>query len=256
MKAPGNRPLLDRVCDALRISDDRRHRMRIVGETVGLGENDPFHVYLAAGEVVAEGLLAHRHFMATVPAQLKAATAAAANDVEQRLRLTVDKAAEGTGVLVEAKVVAAVEAFSRREHRLYWPLFALGLVAIVLVCVALGWSLADRSHLRSSVFWTEIIARGDADEWQKIIELNAHLPSSLERCFGNGGPSFEQAGGLACRVGIWLSPPQPKETHLFAQFLRDPVRFLGRTLYLIAAASGAVLTICGIALVRRVRMPR
>lgn len=241
MKTRSSRPLLDRVCDTLRIPEDRRHRLRIISNAMGLNEDEPTHVYLAVGEVVTAGLAAHHEFMTAVPDQMRAAADRAASTVEARLEATITTAAEKTGQRVEATVVAALETFVQRESRRTWPLMAAGFGIVMLVSAALGWSLADRDHLSSSAFWSDMIATGQANDWQRIIGLNPRLPSDIAKCGTDTTRVFQQNNRLACRTGLWLTPASATEVGFFDRLLNGPALLVDRYLSLVIGALGCLI---------------
>lgn len=242
MRAAGHtRPLLDRACDALRIPEDRRHRLRIISNAMGLNEDEPTHVYLAVGEVVTAGLAAHHEFMTAVPDQMRAAADRAANTVEARLEATIKTAAENTGYRVEATVVAALEAFARREQRRHWPLVAAGFGIAVLLSVVLGWSLASTDGLDSSLFWSDVIATGRAGAWQRIIELNPQLPGDIATCGTDTARVFQQNNRLACRTGLWLTPASATEVGFLDRLLYGPALLVDRYLSLVIGALGCLI---------------
>ena len=235
------RPLLDRVCDALRIPEERKHRLRSAANAMGLSEDDPSHVYLSVGEVVTMSLAVQREFMTKVPAQLSTAADRAASTVETRLEATITTAAEMTGQRVEATVVAALETFVQRERRRSWPLLVAGFGIAMLVSGALGWSLADRDHLSSSLFWSDMIATGQANDWQRIIELNSGLPRDYTICGADSARVFSQNGGLACRTAVWLQKPTESGLTPLQQLLRNPAWMLGSSAYIVVGALGCLL---------------
>lgn len=241
MKTRSSRSLLDRVCDALRIPEDRRHRLRITSNAMGLSEDEPTHVYLAVGEVVAAGLAAHQEFMTTVPAQLRAAADRAASTVEAQLAATITTAAETTGQRVEATVVAALERFAQREWRRSWPLLVAGFGIAMLVSGALGWSLADRDHLSSSAFWSDMVATDQANGWQRIVELNPQLPSDIATCGAETARVFQQNNRLACRTGLWLTPASATEVGFLDRLLYGPALLVDRYLSLVIGALGCLI---------------
>lgn len=240
MKAGTVRPLFDRVCDALCIPEERKHRLRAASNAMGLSEDDPTHIYLAVGEVVTMGLASHQEFMTKVPDQLRAAADSAAGTVETRLDATITKAAETTGQRIETTVVTALKAFTQRERQRQWPLLALGLGIAMLLSVALGWVLADRDQLSGSVFWSDLMASAQADDWQQIIELNAGFPRDYATCAADSSRVFSQNGGLACRTAIWLTKPTAAGLPPLQQFLRNPALMLGSSVYIVLGALGCL----------------
>lgn len=241
MKARSNRPVLDRACDALRIPEERRQKLRIASAAMGLSEDDPTHVYLTVGEVVTMALAAHRDFMTTTPAQLRAATASAIATIETRLGATISSAATQTGDQVATTVAAAMTSFVRRERRRSWLQLAAGFCIVALLSVGLGWALADRDHLSASVFWSNLVARGQADEWQRIIELNGSFPNAYATCAADSARVHAQDGGLVCRTAVWLKSPTVAGLPPLQQVLRNPALMLGPSVYLVIGALGCLL---------------
>lgn len=233
--------ILDRTCDALRIPENRRHKLRLISHAIKLNEDEPTHVYLAVGEVITMGLAAHQDFMTTVPDQLRTAANSAAESVERRLKATIDEAVSETGALVQAKVVTAVEEFGRREQQRRWPELALGLALGMLVCVGLGWCLADRNHLSSSAFWSEVIASGHADDWQRIIELNPALPVFAATCGSDTARVLHQNHRVACRAGLWLTPASTSEISFIERLVYGPALLFERYLLAIIGALGCLV---------------
>lgn len=248
MKARGTRPILDRACDALRIPDERRHKLRIAAAAMALSEDDPSHVYLVVGEVVTMGLAAHQDFMATVPTQLRVAADNAAGTVEARLDTTITRVAAQTGDQVKASVGAVMETFLQRERRSSWPLFAWGLGIVMLLSGALGWTLADRDQVRASVFWSDLMASAQADDWQRIIELNSGFPREFSACAADGTRVYATNGGLACRTAVWLRIPTEANLPPLQLFLRNPALVLGSSIYILLGALGCVLGAASVAI--------
>ena len=232
--------ILDRTCDALRIPEDRRHKLRLISHAMRLNEDEPTHVYLAVGEVIAMGLAAHQDNMTTVPAQLRTAADSAAETVEGRLKATIDEAVFETGALVQAKFVTAVEEFGRREQQRRWPQLALGLALGMLVCVGLGWCMADRNHLSSSVFWSEVIASGHADDWQRIIELNPALPAVAATCGSDSARVLNQNNRVGCRAGLWLTSASAFEISFVDRLVHGPALLFDRYLFPIIGGLGCI----------------
>jgi hypothetical protein len=241
MKARSNRPILDRACDALRIPDERRHKLRIAAAAMGLSEDDPSHVYLVVGEVVTMGLAANQAFMTALPSELRAAADNAVGTVETRLDATITRAATKTGEQVRASVGAAMESFVQRESRRSWPLLAAGLGIAMLLSVALGWALADRDQLSGSVFWSDLMDGAQADGWQRIIELNPTFPRAYATCSADSARVYSQDGGLACRTAVWLRTPTEAGLPPLQQFLRNPALMLGSSVYILLGALGCLL---------------